>query len=197
MNAFNGFGNISTPGIVVLGPSLQVVASNAEAIRILGYPENPGVRTLDRVLSAKFSLLMKEGASGVPRRELTQIVSGRRRYVCRLCPLDPTKNVDSAHFIVLLERVPSAEGALHIFSRQFNLTVREQEALRYMLQGLTSKEIASRMNISVSTLKTFFRFITTKAGVDSRRGVVALLAGLHPESPICGELHVTTASCCE
>lgn len=182
MNAFNGSGAISIPGLVVLGPSLQVVASNAEAIRILAYPAHPGGRTLNQVLSAKLSVLMEKGASGTSGSESTQIISGRRRYVCRLHPLDRTKNVESAHFMILLERVSSAEAVLHIFARQFNLTAREKEALHYMLQGLSSREIALRMNISVNTLKTFFRFIMTKVGVSSRGSLLGMIAGLNPDS---------------
>jgi len=182
MNAFNGSGAIATPGVVVLGPSLQVVASNAEAIRILAYPAHPGGRTLDQVLSAKLCVLIKKGASNTSGSESTQIISGRRRYVCRLHPLDLTKNVESAYFIILLDRVSSAEAVLHIFARQFNLTAREQQALHYMLQGLSSREIALRMNITVNTLKTFFRFIMTKAGVSSRASLLGMIAGLNPDT---------------
>jgi DNA-binding CsgD family transcriptional regulator len=62
--------------------------------------------------------------------------------------------------------------ALAQASQQFNLTVREREALEYLMQGLSSKEIADRMNISSNTVKTFLRLIMIKMGVSSRMAVV-------------------------
>jgi DNA-binding CsgD family transcriptional regulator len=58
-------------------------------------------------------------------------------------------------------------------SQQFNLTQREQEVLEYLLQGMNSKAIANRMNISPSTVKAFLRLIMIKTGVSSRSAVVS------------------------
>ena len=57
-------------------------------------------------------------------------------------------------------------------SQHFNLTHREREALEYLLQGLSSKEIANRMGISPNTVKTFLRLIMIKTGASSRSAVV-------------------------
>jgi len=42
-----------------------------------------------------------------------------------------------------------------------------------LLQGLSNKEIANRMNISPNTVNTFFRLIMIKMGVSSRSGILA------------------------
>ena len=47
-------------------------------------------------------------------------------------------------------------------AQQFGLTRREQETVELLTLGLTSKEIASRMNISPNTVKAFFRLIFGK-----------------------------------
>jgi len=57
-------------------------------------------------------------------------------------------------------------------SQQFNLTQREQEVLKHLVQGLTGKAIANRMNISPNTVKAFLRMIMIKMGVSSRSEVV-------------------------
>ena len=57
-------------------------------------------------------------------------------------------------------------------SQQFHLTQREGEALAYLLQGLSSKEIASRMNVSTNTVKTFLRLTMIKIGVSSRTAMI-------------------------
>jgi len=66
-------------------------------------------------------------------------------------------------------------------SRQFNLTQREREALEYLLQGLTSKAIANRMNISPNTVKAFLRMIMIKTGVSSRAAMVGKIILSQPQ----------------
>jgi DNA-binding CsgD family transcriptional regulator len=55
----------------------------------------------------------------------------------------------------------------------FNFSQREQQAVELLLQGLSNKEIANRMNISPNTVNTFFRLIMIKMGVSSRSGILA------------------------
>jgi len=75
---------------------------------------------------------------------------------------------------VLLERGPSGFVSLSKVSRRFNLTQREQEVLKHLLQGLDSKTIANRMSISPNTVKAFLRLIMIKIkmGVSSRSAAV-------------------------
>jgi len=58
-------------------------------------------------------------------------------------------------------------------SKQFNLTRRERDALEYLLQGLSSKEIADRMTVSPNTVKAFLRLVMIKMGVSSRSAIMA------------------------
>jgi DNA-binding CsgD family transcriptional regulator len=62
---------------------------------------------------------------------------------------------------------------------QFNLTPRELETVRFLVEGLTSKEIAERMNISPNTVKAFLRIVMVKMGVSTRSGVVGKVVGPH------------------
>jgi two-component system nitrate/nitrite response regulator NarL len=65
-------------------------------------------------------------------------------------------------------------------SQQFNLTQRERESLQYLLQGLSSKEIANRMNISPNTVKAFLRLIMIKTGASSRSAVMGKVIMIRP-----------------
>jgi len=58
--------------------------------------------------------------------------------------------------------------------------VKVPEALEYLIQGLTSKEIAERMHISVNTVKAFLRLIMVKMGVTTRSGIVGMLFEVKP-----------------
>jgi DNA-binding CsgD family transcriptional regulator len=57
----------------------------------------------------------------------------------------------------------------------YRLTKREQEALRGIALGLTTKELADRMQVSPNTVKSFVRLITVKMGVSSRAEIMVRL----------------------
>ena len=59
------------------------------------------------------------------------------------------------------------------WSDEFRLTDRERETVRFLLRGLTSKEIAREMRISPYTVKTFLRLVMVKVGASTRTGLVA------------------------
>jgi two-component system nitrate/nitrite response regulator NarL len=74
---------------------------------------------------------------------------------------------------VLLERdAASSHSALTEISEQFGLTQRERETVEFLLQGLTSKEIAIRMKISANTVKAFIRLVMVRMNVSTRSGIV-------------------------
>jgi len=168
---------LSTPwavaGFVLMDTSLSPISFNAEAVEILGYPNKPAnLRRSDILLTKICSTLLSRQSPG-DKRFVTEFRSGRRRYFCRSFVVDAHANNPSHPCIaVLLERGPSGLIPLSQVSQQFNLTQREGEALAYLLQGLSSKEIARRMNVSTNTVKTFLRLTMIKTGVSSRTAMI-------------------------
>jgi DNA-binding CsgD family transcriptional regulator len=72
-----------------------------------------------------------------------------------------------------LRREVSVSDALDQVATDYRLTDREREALIGISMGLTSKELAVRMNISPNTVKAFLRLIMIKMGTSTRAGIVA------------------------
>src|SRR5438105_4267326 len=62
--------------------------------------------------------------------------------------------------------------ALNI-GHKYQLSRRELETVRFLIEGLTSKEIAARMGISPHTVKVFLRLAMKKMGVSSRSGIMS------------------------
>jgi DNA-binding NarL/FixJ family response regulator len=58
-------------------------------------------------------------------------------------------------------------------SQEYGLTEREREILRWLVDGLTKKELASRLSLSVHTIDTHLRRIYSKLHVHNRSGAVA------------------------
>ena len=81
---------------------------------------------------------------------------------------------------ILLERMAPDSVDISAVAKQFRLTQREQETVGLLTLGLTSKEIASRMNISPNTVKAFFRLVMTKMAVSTRSGIVGKIARMEP-----------------
>lgn len=61
----------------------------------------------------------------------------------------------------------SHDAARHSSSPQQCLAPREREVLTFLAEGLTSKEIATKMNIAVSTVETYRRQIAARLGLHS------------------------------
>ena len=162
-------------GFLLLALDLKPIYANAEALQILAYPDPPeSMEPLDGFVSDKIrSVLCAEG-DGVHYAFAAEFLSGRRRYACRAFSLTPHSNTAPDHpaLAVVLERSGRLTFDASQVAKQFHLTPREQETLRYLTQGLTNKEIGHRMNISPNTVKAFLKLIMMKMGVSTRSGII-------------------------
>lgn len=160
-------------GILLLDSSIQPLCGNSEAIRILTYPDEPGkVPSLARYLAQKSQILyggkQRPGSSAAK-----EFLSGRRHYQCQVLSLEyGKKNPSDPMIAIVLERAPEPALQLSKIAQHFHLTQREQQAVEFLVEGLSSKEIAERMGISPNTVKAFLRLVMIKMGVSSRAGIV-------------------------
>src|SRR3977135_735453 len=72
----------------------------------------------------------------------------------------------------LLRRALEAPGASPSGSRRTGLTTRERLVLSLVFEGLTNKEIADRIQISESAVKSCLQHLFTKTGVRTRSQLV-------------------------
>jgi DNA-binding CsgD family transcriptional regulator len=172
----------SAAGFLLLDSSLNPISFNAEATQILSYPEKVAdLKRTEVFLAAKIhsTLLNRPGFGDAPF--VTEFRSGRRRYFCRAFVVDSqAEEPGQPSIAVLLERGPSGLVPLRRVIGQFNLTQREREVLEYLLQGMSSKAIADRMELSPNTVKTFLRLIMIKMGVTSRSAIVSKIIMTQP-----------------
>ena len=171
----------SNSGFLLLDGDLNLIASNEPAVQILCFPTD-----LSRIRQSKLLLSDRIRTNLIdPHRQqgrvfVSEFQSGKRRYVCKMFPLNANGNGNSVLrpvYALLLER--TAAGSLNSIelSERFGLTQRECETVEYLLQGLTSKEIAVRMNISPNTVKAFLRLVMVKMRVSTRSGIAGKLTG--------------------
>ena len=169
----------SQPGFLLVDASLNPVASNVEAIQILTFPNKPErIKRLETFLADKVRSGLVNRQSSEALEFVKEFKSGNRRYLCRTFQLETTVKGARPTVALLLERNSSGGTvALSQICKQFDLTQREKETVELLLQGLTSKEIATRMSISPNTVKAFLRLVMVKMGVSTRSGIVGKIVG--------------------
>jgi DNA-binding CsgD family transcriptional regulator len=168
----------SQSGIVLLDSSLSAVACNPEAIRILTFPSAPDrIRRMDVFLADKIRTELLNHRSSSDVEFVKELKSGKRRYTCRAFQLEGNGKSAGITTALLLERTSSAPIALEQLCLEHGLTQRERETVKFLLLGLTSKEIATRMDISPNTVKAFLRIVMVKMGVSTRSGIVGRILG--------------------
>jgi DNA-binding CsgD family transcriptional regulator len=164
------------PGVafLLLDTSLRPVYATAEAARILAYPDKPEpLPTLGNSLQEKIqTVIRRAGSAKLP--SVVEFQSGRRRYFCRIFPLESNPEIAVApNVAVVLERTLQGMVDVPRVAQQYSLSPREQQVLELLIQGLSSKEIAERMRISPNTVKAFLRLIMVKMSVSTRSEIVA------------------------
>jgi DNA-binding CsgD family transcriptional regulator len=166
---------VSSSGFLLLDSSMKPIFMNPAAAQILMYPDRVEIRDdLREYLASKLEPMLFSGQRVYMPTIVTKFQSGKRSYLCRCFRVNTPNHANSQPSLaVLFERAPERSVALNQLSEKFHLTGREQEVSQYLLQGLSSKEIAVRMEISPNTVKAFLRLIMVKMGVSTRSGIVA------------------------
>jgi DNA-binding CsgD family transcriptional regulator len=159
-------------GLILLDRSLKPVYCNSEALKILAYPNRPTKATSAEFARSIRSIVGKNALVDDLVKTFS-LTSGNRRYLGRIFMAGVgSEGRFKLTIAITLER---ERALLRELAARFQLTDRESEAVQHLSHGFTSKEIAQRMNISVNTVKAFFRFVMIKMGVTNRSGIIGKL----------------------
>ncbi len=168
-------------GLLLLDAALEPIYANDEAVQILAYPKGPReIGSLDGVLAKQIQSVLFNDRSSAQSSPPTEFLSGRRHYRCRAFSLDSQSTNPSQATVVLFERGPREAVDVAQIAAEFHLTERERETVGFLLEGLTSKQIAQRMQISPNTVKAFIRLVMLKMGVSTRSGILGKIAETRP-----------------
>lgn len=161
-------------GFLLADSSFKPLYVNSQAVQILAYPKNVRkMRSLDGLLHEKIKSMLPSQGLFSKSSFLAEFISGNRRYLCRMFLVDtPAVNSSRPNVALLLERAPRTSLDLQQLFEIHHLTQREQETVQLLIQGLTGKEIASRMKVSPNTVKAFLRLVMIKMGVSTRSGIM-------------------------
>jgi DNA-binding CsgD family transcriptional regulator len=175
-------------GFLLLDPSLKLILANEEVIQILNYqsskPKQNGHRLPDELLRDKIHPMLRTDGPSAQFRSANEFQSGRRRYVCRIFCVTTRPGLGAQQYDValLFERTSTSTFDIEKIRKTYHLTEREEETLKHLVRGLTTKEIASRMQVSPNTVKAFLRLVMIKMGFRSRAGVMSKVMEFRPWS---------------
>jgi two-component system response regulator DesR len=118
----------------------------------------------ERLPRCRTLILTSLGRPGNLRRALDAHVSG---FIVKDAP--PTKLADAIRRVAAGERVIDRQLAFAAWETKTNpLTRRESEVLRMTAEGAEAAEIASRLFLSVGTVRNYLTTIVTKLGARNR-----------------------------
>ena len=164
----------SEAGFLLLDSSLVPMYVNSDAAQVLCYPQAPkSSQAAIMALKKRLRPLLQDRLPNLGRPSFVEFSSGRRRYLLKAFCLDSfLKGRWQPAYALFVERGHHPVLDLAHICNEYGLTNREVQTLRFLLEGLTSKEIGSRMDISANTVKAFLRQIMLKMGVTTRAGII-------------------------
>lgn len=166
---------MSEVGLVLMDLSLNSFALDRGAAAILNYSHIPGSSPRPG------EFIPKEILDGIRSRKPTELPTGKKvfrtpwnEYAYQAYLLESHGDTSQEPIVALhIEKLESPASTVDEVAQKFALTRRELEILRAMSTGIRTADIARRMNLSVSTIKSFLRLIMIKMGVRTRAGVMA------------------------
>jgi len=106
-------------------------------------------------------------------------------FSLKLFPLHgPIDDITPDKYAALVEPIvkPLSEGIdFHRVQEKWRLSRREVDVLKALMSGVTDKEIARCLNVSVETVRAYLKSVRAKLGVVTRTAIVHVVHMLHSE----------------
>ena len=166
----------STSGVIVFNQCGDILYLNNEARSILSLysaddcsdsdPESPNQTLLDLI---KESLV----STSEPKSMCLNSPDGDSTFALRILPLNEPQKDDQSCFLVLIEGATiHRKFDMEKVQKQFGLSKRESEVTFCLTKGLTNKEIANVLSLSVETVNGYIKQVMKKFNTTTRAGVV-------------------------
>ncbi|CAL9343831.1 hypothetical protein SUDANB95_00324 [Actinosynnema sp. ALI-1.44] len=166
---FGDAGGEEPPGIVVVGPDGVVRAATGAA--------RAWERELDEIAPGRFAVLVRAAATGA-RASAAGTFRARVRDAAggwvRLCGDRLVGDAEDDDVAVTVARATGAD-LMALRCAAYGLTAREREVCDQVVAGLSTVDIAERLEISAHTVQDHLKSVFAKLDVRSRGGLVATL----------------------
>jgi len=155
--------DIQMPGCDGLEATLKIKKELPETTIVMLTVRDDEEKLFDAIRYGAQGYLLKS----IRSRELLEMLRGAVQGEAAISPLLAGRMLEEFRRLSRLEPPESSEEMV-------DLTLREQEVLGLVSEGLTDKEIAAELSISLYTVKSHLRNILSKLQVSSRREAARL-----------------------
>ena len=171
-------------GVVLVSATGQVQyvnrAARAELGRLgaLGLARE-GLQTCNPADGRLLQAALAQAAQG--KRSLITLAGDGRSLQLAVVPLREAPDGASAHVALVFGRSTVCETLMFgMFARRHGLTPTEQQVLGVLCEGFSTPEIAVRMRVAVSTVRSHVRSLCAKTATCGVRELVNLVVALPP-----------------
>jgi len=166
-------------GVLVLDKNGRLLRENAFFQQMISCePERDRLRAeIARAVRGLLALPLQGNPSSGARQANSECRTATGRYRIAATLLDHPWLNDSVQAIALVHRVDSQRTDAKELAARFSLTHREIEGALLLRNGLSSREIALQLGISVNTARRHIESILLKLDVHSRTAAAAKLSG--------------------
>ena len=188
--------HLAGPGVLLLTFSRTPIYVTAQAYRLLAEMNRQDasphhgdlllpvdVLELCTVLEAR---LLQPRESHDPNQPSVErsIQCGPSVMMLRAFGLPPQHILHGSQILILIERInaPSSPVAQRN-SADYLLTERQLSIVHGITRGLTNKQLANELGISIHTVKEYLRQVMMKLNATSRTAIVSRMAGILPAMP--------------
>ena len=163
----------SGPGMLIVDNNLDVVTMTSNAERWLEELTD-GCPGLPDAIRSVVGCVRQPRGSDIPQDRVprARVRGASGRWLTIHASLLRETSAGSANTAVIIEEARPSEIAPLIL-RAYSLSPRESRVTSLVLQGLSTKEIAAQTYLSPYTVQDHLKVIFAKAGVGSRRELVA------------------------
>jgi DNA-binding CsgD family transcriptional regulator len=141
-------------------------------------PERDRVRgEVTRVVHAALSAAILRSSTSGARRANSEVRTIAARYRIAATFVDEEWSQDATSVIALVDRVEGKSCGARELAARFSLTQRETETALLLRSGLSSRQIAADLGISVNTARRHVESVLLKLDVHTRTAAAARLAG--------------------
>ena len=168
-------------GVLILDSSMAPIGSDKGAAKILkSTGGESGGAALPLALPDDLLKTIRNRCPADGSCVTTHFMIGPHRYRCRSYIANcEHPNLNQAVIVLHFEAESHGNDPISEIAAGYRLTEREEEALRGIALGLTTKELAHRMKISPNTVKAFVRLIMIKLGVTTRAAIMVKVLGTY------------------
>jgi DNA-binding CsgD family transcriptional regulator len=167
------------PGMLIVDDDLKILTITPTAERWLNELTDgaPGLPDAVRSVVA-YVRQLHDGDIHDDRISRARVRTASGRWLAICASRTRETNSRSANTAVIIEEAKPSHIAPLIIGA-YGLSPREAQVTRQVLQGLSTKEIASEINVSPYTVQDYLKTIFAKVGVRSRRELVATIFDQH------------------